>query len=105
MIVRWLWISVATVLLFGCGEVSLNPFVETADAGTDVGNDDGGVDRTMMAESMTMMAESMTTMAESMTTMAESMTMMAAPAASLGPRTAAFASPSTIITPRIIALR
>jgi hypothetical protein len=44
MIVRWLWIPVATVLLFGCGEVSLNPFVETADAGTDIGNDDGGVD-------------------------------------------------------------
>jgi hypothetical protein len=44
MIVRWLWVAVATVLLFGCGEVSLNPFVQTGDAGTDNGENDGGDD-------------------------------------------------------------
>ena len=42
MIVRWQWVAVATVLALGCGEVNLNPFVETADAGTDSGENDGG---------------------------------------------------------------
>ena len=41
---RWILAVSATLYLLGCGETTVQPFVEKSDAGADAGEDDGGED-------------------------------------------------------------
>lgn len=38
---RWITVALASLLLLGCGETTLRPFLEVSDGGVDAGEDDG----------------------------------------------------------------